>query len=336
LWSAEQGKKFKEINDMRSVRWWVYSLLAVVGLWQSLVSVSPATAADEIKFFATNNSDTWWYVTCDGPWFRTSGSFNKIDAFASDHNFYTAEVNLFSPYGQWECRYGGEGTIVSTVKFCLASGAPEVKVTIPEKSGGGLSVEAEFCDARSLPPPVLTQLQGSATKVGNSHGPSTVSLFGKFILTEPLALDLATVTIDALLNEVEGADELVAGLPLVLTAKSGSTANAATYQSVPNTLPRVRLDITKSSSETKPVEFRLKVEDTTIAQYPQRCSPGSKSTTALALRFTIDDGVNLPFVVESEVAWACLGSNPQMPSALKVQGLLPIEPVSSTPEGERM
>lgn len=311
---------------MRSVRRCVYSLLAVVGLWQGLVSVRPVAAADEIKFYATNKSDTWWYVTCDGPWFRTNGNFDQINVRTFDYNFYTAEVNFFSPYGQWECRYGDEGTIISKVSFCIHGEATEVKLTIPAKSGGALEVDTKFCDARSLPPPALTQLSGSATKVGNSRGPATVSLSGKFILTEPLALDLATVTIDALLNEVEGADELVAGLPLVLTAKSGSTAIAATYQSVPNTVPRVRLDITKRSSETKPVEFRLKVEDTLIAQYPQRCSPGPNATTALALRFTIDDGVNLPFVVESEVAWACVGSNPQMPSSLKVQGLLPIEP----------
>jgi hypothetical protein len=214
--------------------------------------------------------------------------------------------------------------------------ATKVEVIIPEGASTTnkkpLEIKTTFCSPRSLPPPALTQLQGSATKVGNLNGHSAVSLSGKFTLTDPLALDLATVTVEALLNEVEGAGELVDGLPLVLSAKSGSTANAATYQSVPNTLPRVRLDITKRSPTTRPVEFRIKVEDALIAQYPQHCSEGPDSTTPLALRFTIDDGVNLPFVVEGLVEWKCLGNNPQMPNSLKVQGLLPIEPIPSTPE----
>jgi hypothetical protein len=39
------------------------------------------------------------------------------------------------------------------------------------------------------------------------EGQSSVKLKGKFNVSTPLALDVATVTIEALLNEVDGAEE---------------------------------------------------------------------------------------------------------------------------------
>ena len=87
----------------------------------------------------------------------------------------------------------------------------------------------------------------------------------------------------------------------------------------------VRLDIIRRQPfSTRPAEFRLKVEQATIAQFPQRCTPGAQATTPLGTSFTLDDGVHPEIVVIGQAAWECEGSNPQMPSTLKVQQLLPV------------
>jgi hypothetical protein len=140
----------------------------------------------------------------------------------------------------------------------------------------------------------------------------------------PLALDLATVTIEGLLNEVEGAGELVSGLPFVLTAQSGSEADEATYKSAPGTTPKVRLDIHQRTN--KPAAFKLKLEKASMPQFPQHCSLDVEATTGLALRFTIDDGGDLPLVVEGLALWECVGDDPQTPETLKVLELLSIHP----------
>jgi protocatechuate 3,4-dioxygenase beta subunit len=71
--------------------------------------------------------------------------------------------------------------------------------------------------------------------------------------------------------------------------------------------------------------------------FPQQCSQkfGDDFTDELALRFTIDDGVNTPLVMEGLVEWECQGDDPEFPTELKVQGLLPIESLGP-PEGDQV
>jgi hypothetical protein len=320
---------------MRSVQRVVYLSLAVLGLWQCLVSASPAVG-DEIPFYASNqNTSETFFILCNGPWGRQSprGPLEGRVDFGPGANkvkFYAAEINAFSPFGDWNCAYfkplpGPRTQFISRVDFCLARKATEVHLIIPPNRGP-LQIITEQCPPQgALPPPALVRLSGSATGVGESEeDQATLTLKGKFNVSTPLALDQATVTVEALLHEVEGAGELLSGLPLGLTAKPGSTADEATFRSEPHTQPRVRLDIHQRANQ--PAEFKLKLEQGSIPQFPQHCAPEEDPTTALALRFTIEDGVNLPLVVEGEVAWACKGEDPQEPETLKVQGLLPIDP----------
>ena len=69
------------------------------------------------------------------------------------------------------------------------------------------------------------QFNGKASGVGRGEGDAAVEIAGTF--SSPIDLDLcaATLTITSLLNEQAGSGELVAGLPLVLTAAPGSRRN---------------------------------------------------------------------------------------------------------------
>jgi hypothetical protein len=65
----------------------------------------------------------------------------------------------------------------------------------------------------STVPPSLSQLLGSPTKVGKRRaGQSTVKLQGQLSGSSPVALDVATFTLHALLDEVGRVGELVQGL----------------------------------------------------------------------------------------------------------------------------
>jgi hypothetical protein len=314
---------------MSSVRRWGYAFVAVVGLWQCLAP--PPATASSIPFYVTNQGAIAYKIECFGPWGRRSDPFGGfVSAGQERGNFYSADVTAFSPFGSWHCEYFGptfgQGALrfVNEVDFCLAPQADEVLLVIPPHEGQ-LQVFTPPCPPQgALPPPALIELAGAATGVGESEeGQAAVKLKGKFNVSTPLALNTATVTLEALLHEVEGAEELVSGLPLVLTPRAGSDADEATFKSVPHRQPKVRLDIRERAGQ--PAEFRLKLEQATIPQFPQHCALEEDPTTALALRFTIDDGVNLPLVVEGEVAWECK-RDPQEPETLTVEGLLPLEP----------
>lgn len=160
----------------------------------------------------------------------------------------------------------------------------------------------------------LTQLRGSVTKLG-SIGRSSVALSGQFRLDRPLAVNRSTIVIDSLLDEVGGSGELlVADFPLVLFVQPGAKPKTATFETAPDVRPRVRLDI--PFQRTLPASFILNTMGATIA-LPQDCTAGRSSTTALTMRFTIDDGASVPVVVEGAMPWGCLGKNPQIPTSLR-------------------
>jgi hypothetical protein len=295
----------------------------------------PAAATD-VPFFITNNSSVTRQIQCGGPWGRTSigeAAGTNITPGTQNKHFYTAEDNAFSPFGKWRCTYRDtQGAEINSVEFCLARFATDVHLVIPSNRGQ-LEVQTTTCPPQGpLSPQALIRISGSANNVGDSRpGRSTVKLSGKFNASTPPALDLATVTIEALLFEVEGAGELVSGLPLVLIPEAGSEADEAIYESAPNTKPKARLDVRLNNN--KPAEFKLKLEKASIPFFPQQCSQkfDNDFTDELAMRFTIDDGVSTPLVVEGMVEWECKGDDPQLPTELKVQGLLPIEPLPSAP-----
>jgi hypothetical protein len=295
----------------------------------------PAAATQSfIPFVVENLGDQPYYITCVGPWQRFSlssgeGDFGIPGIVAPHHNFllYEAEVTPhFPPYGNWECSYYGPvdpdsfdpnlqpPPLISSVDFCLSTwddGVPEVSLTIPSNEGAlQVQVDPPGPPCEAVPPSALTALSGSVQFAG---GQVSVKLTGRVNVSTPLALDHATVTIEALLTEVNrGELDLVSGLPLVLTAKRGSTATEASFYSAPHTQPLVRLDFRQRTGQ--PAEFKLKLEQGTL-----------QGVAGSTLRFTIDDGVNTPLVVEGEVAWEGRGKNRETDS-LKVKGLLPIEP----------
>ncbi len=62
---------------------------------------------EHIPFYATNNSGEDTSICCHGPW-RAACELNSsescsISAGAVDYNFYTVDVDIFSPYGTWKC-----------------------------------------------------------------------------------------------------------------------------------------------------------------------------------------------------------------------------------------
>ncbi|HYC53602.1 MAG TPA: hypothetical protein VEL28_01505 [Candidatus Binatia bacterium] len=161
----------------------------------------------------------------------------------------------------------------------------------------------------------ITYLRGSATKLGSVGGRSGIALSGEFVANDPVILNQATITIHSLLRELEGGEELVAGLPLTLHVQPGSKLRSARYGTAFGVRPKARIDI--PANRTIPGSFILNLQTADIA-FPQLCSTPPGSRTTLETSFTIDDGVNPPIVVEGEVDWNCIGRNPAAPISLKV------------------
>jgi hypothetical protein len=332
----QKSKEFigRRRKIMRSVQRYAYSILAIVGVWQCLVSAVPA-AADSIPFFITNQFTALRILDCGGPWLR--GVSVDVPSGTANHKFYEAEFGDFTPLGKWSCAIWSSPRLLplssprDRVFFDIGRNVIDVRLTID--ANGKIQVQVADSPPRSLPPQALIKLTGSASNVGDSRpGRSAVKLSGKVNTSTPPALDLAIVTIDALFHEVEGAEELINGLPLVLAPLAGSEADEATYESAPGIRPKARLDVRLNGN--KPAEFKLKLEKASIPQFPQQCVPeldGDEHTTGVALRFTIDDGVAVPLVVEGAVEVECSGNNPQLPTELTVQELVPIEPQPPAP-----
>ena len=77
----------------------VLMLILLTGL--SLGLANQAYALSVIPFYATNEEIDAVCIEVDGPWFRTSGQV-LISPQVTNVNFYYAEINLFSPYGEWK------------------------------------------------------------------------------------------------------------------------------------------------------------------------------------------------------------------------------------------
>ncbi len=76
---------------------------------------------EHIPFYATNISSEDVTICCIGPWFRQicgDEAQCTISANAVDDNFYSADVDIFSPYGSWFC------CLVTNTPFSDCSGGP--------------------------------------------------------------------------------------------------------------------------------------------------------------------------------------------------------------------
>ncbi|HEX6014475.1 MAG TPA: hypothetical protein VFY87_22300 [Geminicoccaceae bacterium] len=104
---------------------------------------TPAMATD-IPFFATNTESFEVDLNCEGPWLRSSPNA-KIDGFASKVNFYSATIDIFSPFGLWHC--GAD--IGAEVSFCLFAdpdGVAPVELTINSSTSLGVNYPPPPCN----------------------------------------------------------------------------------------------------------------------------------------------------------------------------------------------
>jgi hypothetical protein len=118
------------------------------------------------------------------------------------------------------------------------------------------------------------------------------------IFTFDGAIDLsafpATVTLTSLFNEVGGAGEVVANLPLTLLADSRNNANVARFNTPVGTLPIAKVTIGAKGGGR--FTFRVDVAKATIV-------PPSCPTTNLTTSSTIP-----PVTVTTEQPWRCFGA----------------------------
>ena len=163
---------------------------------------------------------------------------------------------------------------------------------------------------------VVTKFDGRANQVKVLPGGSAqVIISGKCTFDGDIDLGASTVTMTDLLNDMEGAGELVTGtggvdiLPMTLVARSGSGAEAATFERFPTgARPSFRLVIENQDPEQGLFKFDLRVDRATILEFPVACLGGLDDTANLTTSFIIDDGFNPPVAVSTVEAWRC-GSN---------------------------
>lgn len=109
-----------------------------------------AYSLEHIPFYATNNSGEDTSICCHGPW-RAACELNSSESClikegAVDYNFYTVDVDIFSPYGTWKCCLSNDvsdcsGPVQSPTpvdciggNFTLAKGDTAVYITFTENS----------------------------------------------------------------------------------------------------------------------------------------------------------------------------------------------------------
>ena len=129
-----------------------YSLTSIIAL--SFLAFLPLKAfSGTIPFFATNNGTEDLCIKCAGPWSRCSATV-LIKPGQQRVKFYSADINIFSPFGFWACETStpiGPCTLVATtvaeVNFCLES-IPVTEVDLTITNNNNLTVNfPEDCDS---------------------------------------------------------------------------------------------------------------------------------------------------------------------------------------------
>ena len=171
------------------------------------------------------------------------------------------------------------------------------------------------------PEPVIVSFDGTSGKaqnVGVAKDTGNVRISGRFKAPVAVRLDLAALTIDGLLDEVDGAGELsrrpggTTLLPMELTARGGGKPTAATYQTPSGERPNVKVEVKTRDAETGLMEFSISVDRDSMPVGPARCA-GSPSRTSLRTSFTLDDGSGQPLVVDATLPWRCRNSELRLP-----------------------
>ena len=106
-----------------------------IALAMGLIAAFPykAYSLEHIPFYATNNTGIEFPIVCSGPWFRCGQG--TLATGADDDNFYSVDVDTFSPYGTWTCgqlvglNCGVVGN-VPPITFTLEKGDSAVYLTI--------------------------------------------------------------------------------------------------------------------------------------------------------------------------------------------------------------
>lgn len=123
-----------------------------IALALSFIAGTPykAYSLEHIPFYATNNSGEDTSICCHGP-LRHACDTNASESClikegAVDYNFYTVDVDIFSPYGTWLCCLSNDvsdcsGPVQSPTpvdciggNFTLAKGDTAVYITFTETS----------------------------------------------------------------------------------------------------------------------------------------------------------------------------------------------------------
>lgn len=181
---------------------------------------------------------------------------------------------------------------------------PEELKNLPPVESADPNVPFFVRELKPLPPPEeitdhIPSFTGKAHGIGMGKNTAGVAIVGIFTSTE--AIDLSApggkVMITSLFNEVGGAGEVVADLPLTLFADPRNNANVATFKTAVGVLPIAKVTIGAKGGGK--FTFRVDVAKATIVP-PSLCPTTN-------LHFTID-GVNPPVAVTTTQPWRCFGA----------------------------
>ena len=202
-------------------------------------------------------------------------------------------------------------------------GAPHTLVPFPPNQPPPNPPPVAACPASfgEPPPPEpsldnIAGLEGRATKVGKATNSATLRIRGRFTVENPLALDQVALTVEALLREVGGANELVQGpaapdllLPLSLQPRKGSGPDKGHYTTPPGDKPIVHgrvAPVEGPDAESGLMEFSLDVKGATILS-PSRCP------AALTTSFRLVGAAGEPVWVHGTGIWRCDGAKLETP-----------------------
>ena len=165
-------------------------------------------------------------------------------------------------------------------------------------------------------PDNIAKLEGRVTKIGNATNKATLRIQGRFTVEDPLALDQAALTVEALLREVGGADELAQGpvapdllLPLSLLPRKGSRPDKGDYTTPPGDKPIVHAQVAPVKGRDAAsglMEFSLDVDGATIVS-PSHCP------AALTTSFRLVGAAGEPVWVHGTGIWHCDGPKLETP-----------------------
>jgi hypothetical protein len=159
-----------------------------------------------------------------------------------------------------------------------------------------------------------TTLAGSATQVGSNDDNGHVRLSGEADIPASTRLDAVAFTLEQVLFERGGVEELVrtsrrgAFAPLQLELQPGSKETRAVYATPPSHVPSARAKL--SRTKTGSMAFDIHIDRAQMPTLPN-CA-GAPRAAELATRFTLDDAGN-SITVLARQNWLCQGKHLRTP-----------------------